>query len=227
MEHHHNHHHHGHHHAESEVNIAVDYQGNLLNLHLTDKEGNAPQLAVSHEKILHLMIASADLEQYYHLHPVDKGNGHFQQEISLEDGLYKILVDVNPINLGYQVIPIDLHVGHHHAHVHAENHLEVDAVLTKTIDNITVNLKIDSLVANQPTTLTYEITGGEPEPYLGALGHVVIFDENITQFIHVHPSFDDKTVFETQFSKPGIYKVWSEFKFGEQVNAYSFVIRVE
>lgn len=59
------------------MNISVDYQGNLLNLHLTDKEGNAPQLEVSHEKILHLMIVSADLEQYYHLHPMDKGRGYF------------------------------------------------------------------------------------------------------------------------------------------------------
>ncbi len=221
------HHHHEHNHLENEINIAVDYKGNFLYLHLTDKEGNAPQLAVSHEKILHLMIVSADLEQYYHLHPIDKGNGHFQQEISLEDGLYKIIVDVNPINLGYQVTPIDLHVGYNHAHAHAENQLEVDEVLSKTIDNITVELTIDSLVANQPTTLTYQIKGGEPEPYLGALGHVVIFDDNITKFIHVHPSFDDQTIFETQFNEPGIYKIWSEFKFGKKVNTYSFVIRVD
>lgn len=136
-------------------------------------------------------------------------------------------MDINPKNLGYQVIPIDLNVGHVHTQVNLNNQLKPDQILEKTINNKTVKLKIDSLVTNKPTILTYQISGGKPEPYLGALGHVVIIDEGVTQFIHVHPSSDDKTVFETQFSKPGIYKVWGEFKFGEQVNAYPFVIQVK
>ncbi|MDQ0272175.1 hypothetical protein [Cytobacillus purgationiresistens] len=65
------------------------------------------------------------------------------------------------------------------------------------------------------------------EPHLGALGNVVILYEDGGKYIHVHPVADDKTVFETQFDKPDIYKLWAEFKFGEQVNAYPFVIEVK
>ncbi|WP_121614281.1 hypothetical protein [Mesobacillus foraminis] len=225
--HHHGIHHSGHMHMENEVNVAVDYKGNLLSIRLKDKQNNVPELAESHEKIMHLIMVSSDLNQFYHLHPVDKGNGIFQQEITLEDGSYKVFVDINPKNVGYQIMPIDLHVGHSHTQGSGDNHLKPDEILEKTINNKTVELKIDSLVTNKPTILTYLISGGDPDPYLGALGHVIIIDEGVTQLIHVHPVSDDKTVFETQFSNPGIYKVWSEFKFGEQVTAYPFVINVK
>lgn len=227
----HHHHHHGTHSShgqmENEVNVTVDYKGNLLIINLKDKENNVPELEISHEKMMHLIIVSSDLNQYYHLHPEDKGNGVFQQEITIKDGLYKVFVDINPKNLGYQVTPIDLHVGHDHTQEQADHYLKPDDILEKTINGKTVELKIDSLVTNKPTILTYQISGGEPEPYLGALGHVIIIDEDVKQFIHVHPSSNNQTVFEAQFSKPGIYKVWSEFKFGEQVNAYPFVIEVK
>lgn len=67
----------------------------------------------------------------------------------------------------------------------------------------------------------------KPEPHLGALGHVVVLDEDGEKYIHVHPVADDKTVFDTKFEKPGIYKIWAEFKFEGQVNVYPFVIEVK
>lgn len=221
----HNHGTHNHANMKNEINVLVNYEGNLLTIDLKDQNGSAPELEGSHEKILHLAIASSDLEQYYHLHPVDKGDGVFQLEISLKEDLYKVFVDISPINLGYQIKPIDLHVGH--AHQQGQVDLQPDTSFQKTIDNITVELQIDSLVANKPTTLTYQISGGKPEPYLGALGHVVIIDRDIEQFIHVHPVSDDKTVFHTQFNEPGMYKVWGEFKFGEDVHVFPFVIQVK
>ncbi|CAM4146623.1 putative secreted protein [Lederbergia lenta] len=115
------HHNHGTHHVDrtnmkNEVNVLVHYEGNLLTINLKDQNGNAPELEVSHEKLFHLIIVSSDLQQYDHLHPVDKGNGVFKQEISLKEDLYKVFVDVSPKNLGYQIKPIDLHIGHGHYH---------------------------------------------------------------------------------------------------------------
>lgn len=75
--------------------------------------------------------------------------------------------------------------------------------------------------------MNFDLKGAEPKPYLGALGHVVILDENAENFIHVHPVSDDEPVFKTEFTKSGVYKIWAEFKFGEQVNAYPFVIEVK
>lgn len=224
------HHNHGTHHVDhtnmkNEVNVLINYEENLLTIDLKDQNGNPPELAVSHEKILHLIIVSSDLQQYYHLHPVEKGNGVFQQKISLKDDLYKVFVDISSKNLGYKITPIELHVGHAHQVQQAD--LQPDTNFQKTIDKIAVELQIDSLEVNQPTTLTYQISGGKPEAYLGALGHVIIIDRDVEQFIHVHPASDDKTIFHTQFNEPGIYKVWGEFKFGEHVYVFPFVIRIK
>jgi hypothetical protein len=156
----HGNHHSGHIHKENEVNVIVDYKESLLIINLKDKQNTPPELEESHEEIMHLIIVSSDLNQYYHLHPIDKGNGIFQQEITLKEGLYKVFVDINPKNLGYKVFPIDFHVGHAHTQVHVDNHLKPEGILEKTINNKKVELNIDSLVTNKPTILTFQIEGG-------------------------------------------------------------------
>ncbi|MFS0812849.1 hypothetical protein [Peribacillus phoenicis] len=52
-------------------------------------------------------------------------------------------------------------------------------------------------------------------------------DDKGEKFVHVHPTSEEKTLFETKFDKPGIYKVWGEFKFHDKVNSYPFVIEVK
>jgi hypothetical protein len=226
-----NHHHHSEHaghlsDTESEVVVKVGYNNNVLRVELKDKENNAPELEVSHEKVMHLIVVSADLKEYQHLHPTNKGNGVFEQEVNLKDNSYKVFVDINPKGLSYIVTPAELHVGEEHASF-IENDLKVDTEYEKTINDHTVELSFGTLKANKPATLTFDTKGQQPEPYLGALGHVVILDKDGEKFIHVHPASVDKTVFETQFNKPGVYKLWAEFKFGEQVNAYPFVVEVK
>lgn len=66
-----------------------------------------------------------------------------------------------------------------------------------------------------------------PEPYLGALGDVVITDELGEKFIHVHPMSEKETAFMTQFDERGIYKMWTEFKLDGEVIVYPFVIEVK
>lgn len=55
----------------------------------------------------------------------------------------------------------------------------------------------------------------------------MIVDEYVEQYIHVHPATDNTTTFNAHFSRPGMYKIWAEFKFGDNVNVYPFVIEVK
>lgn len=119
-----------------------------------------------------------------------------------------------------------MQIGEAH-HAHGGNELVPDTDFTKTINGQTVELTTRSFEVNKEVGLNFDVKGENPEEYLGALGHVVILDEAGEKFIHVHPVSNDKTVFETQFDKPGIYKLWAEFKFHGQVNAYPFVIEVK
>ena len=56
--------------------------------------------------------------------------------------------------------------------------------------------------------------------YLGALGHVVVISEDTEQYLHVHPNDQaDKGPnigFNTNFEKPGLYRVFLQFNHGGQ-----------
>lgn len=212
--------------AESEVAANVKYEEGLITIDLKDKDQNSPELEILHEKMMHLIIVSADLEDYYHLHPEEKGNGTYTLKFDLPENSYKAFVDIKPKNLAYQVSPIELHVGNGHGK-HEDNTLKADTNLTKTINEKTVELTTAELVSNKDVTLNFDTKGITPEPYLGALGHVVILDDKGEKFVHVHPASEEKTVFKTKFDKPGLYKVWGEFKFDGKVNIYPFVIEVK
>ncbi|KKI92106.1 hypothetical protein WQ54_11035 [Bacillus sp. SA1-12] len=212
--------------TESEVVTNVKYEDGLMAIDVKDQDQDSPELEISHEKIMHLIIVSADLEDYYHLHPEENGNGRYTLTFDLPENSYKAFVDIKPKNLAYKVSPIELHVGEGHGD-HKENSLKVDTNLTKIINEKTVELTTTELGINKDVTLNFDTKGNTPEPYLGALGHVVILDEKGEKFVHVHPSSEEETQFETQFDKPGIYKIWGEFKFGGKVNTYPFVIEVK
>jgi hypothetical protein len=212
--------------SESEVVTNVKYEDGFIIIDVKDKDQKSPELEISHEKIMHLIIVSADLDDYYHLHPEEKGNGIYTLKFDLPENSYKAFVDIKPKNLAYQVSPIELHVGKGHGE-HEENSLKVDTNLTKTINEKTVELTTTELGINKDVTLSFDTKGITPEPYLGALGHVVILDEKGEKFVHVHPTSEEKILFETKFDKPGIYKVWGEFKFDGKVNSYPFVIEVK
>ncbi|WP_280771702.1 hypothetical protein [Salipaludibacillus daqingensis] len=65
--------HHEHHQdvmTKSEIKKTVSYKNKILSLHLEDKEGITPKLEVTHEELIHLIVVSEDLNEYYHLHPV-------------------------------------------------------------------------------------------------------------------------------------------------------------
>jgi len=83
-----------------------------------------------------------------------------------------------------------------------------------------INAKEDEHV---PLTFNTELT---PQPYLGALGHVIIFDEQLTDYIHVHPESPDSTTFYAHFPKKGMYKIWAEFKFNDEVHRFTYNIKV-
>ncbi|OLS34262.1 hypothetical protein [Bacillus sp. MRMR6] len=210
----------------SEVTTKVSYANGEITIELKDINNHVPELEVSHEKYMHFIVVSSDLKEYHHLHPEKKGDGIYQQKVSLVGNSYKAFVDIKPKGLQYSVMPIEFHVGETH-HELGDNELVADSAFTKTINGQTVELTTQSFEANKEIILNFDVKGVIPEPYLGALGHVVILDEDGEKYIHVHPVSNDQTVFETQFDKPGIYKLWAEFKFGGQVNVYPFVIEVK
>ncbi|WP_409304188.1 hypothetical protein [Peribacillus sp. SCS-155] len=214
--------------AESEVAVDVNYDGENVVINMKDKEGNpVKDLEVNHEKFMHLIIVDDHLDKYYHLHPTKMKEGAFQVDYPLEKGSYKAFVDIKPVNLTYHVSPLAFAVGEP-AEGHSHPGLEVDSELTKTVNGKKVEMKPSTdFKAGEPITLDFVVDKEGLEPYLGAMGHVVILDEAAENYVHVHPSNEKEPKFETEFNKQGKYKIWAEFKHHGIVRTYPFVIEVK
>nr|WP_263324863.1 hypothetical protein [Neobacillus sp. Marseille-Q6967] len=216
------------HSGESEVQPTLLVENGELVITLKDLEGNpVSNLEVNHEKLLHLIVVSTDLNEYQHLHPETTSEpGVFKVTHSLKEGEYKAFVDIKPKGKTYAVEPIEFMIGEKHDD-QSDDSLTVDAGLTKEVDGHQVTLKPSSLNTKDEIKLTFDLAGEIPEPYLGALGHVVILDEKGENYIHVHPLEGDQPVFVTKFTEPGVYKIWAEFQFNGEVVVFPYVIEIQ
>lgn len=223
-------HEHFNHHGDSHSDVLVrtTYNSGKITVKVRDMDDKAVPLAETHEKSMHLVIISADLETFLHVHPSENQSGDFEVALELPPGQYRAFVDINPVNMSYAIEALAITVGNPADLPPLDwEILAEDELLTKEAAGKTVRLQHPELIAGKPATLTFSISGGHPLPYLGALGHVVVVDEQGSQFIHVHPVSDDQTVFEAQFPSPGFYKLWAEFKFADTgVLAFPFILKV-
>ncbi len=215
------------HEGTSEVHAFVQADQDELKIFLKDKAGNpVNELEVNHEKLLHFVIVDETLQKYYHLHPEQTGNGEFHIANTLPEGFYKAFIDIKPKNLAYHVEPVPFVVGHPSVSTNNQG-LKPDTALIQNVDGETVKLSMSTFKPNQPVTLHFDLDKTNLTPYLGAMGHVVILDENAENYLHVHPTNDHDTVFETEFKQPGIYKIWAEFQQNGKVRAFPFVIEIK
>ncbi|MBB6449821.1 hypothetical protein HNR44_001799 [Geomicrobium halophilum] len=174
-----------------------------------------------------MIIVSNDLESFIHLHPKRVENGVYVASKELEGGSYQAFVDIAPKKRNNVVQPNDFQVGEEDQPSPLVS-LSASEDRTQGIDGKTATLETEGLSTNGPTTLDFYLHGEDPEPYLGALGHVVILDEDAETFIHVHPTSDNGTNFETHIDHPGLYKVWAEFKYEDDgLITFAFIIQVE
>jgi len=214
--------------SHSEVNVFVQSDEKELKVYLKDKAGNPVEhLEVNHEKLLHFIVVDERLQQYHHLHPEQTGKGEFRIANPLPAGFYKAFVDIKPTNMAYQVAPVPFVVGKPSMSAGQHAGLKPDTSFTRTVDGERVKLQLSAFQSNVPVTLRFELDQTNLTPYLGAMGHVVILDEHAQTFLHVHPADEEEPVFETQFTQPGVYKIWAEFKQGGTVRAFPFVAEIK
>jgi hypothetical protein len=213
--------------GESEVIPEISEGNGEFVITLKDIQGEVvSDIEVNHEKLMHLIVVSTDLNIYKHLHPETNDPGVFKVKHGLEAGEYRVFVDIKPKDLAYEVDPISVNLGDAHGE-HSHDPLQPDSSLVKKSGEHQVTLQPTSLKVNEEIQLKFDLHGEIPEQHLGALGHVVILDEKAEQYIHVHPLDGDNPIFETKFSKPGIYKIWAEFKFNGEVNVFPYVVEIK
>lgn len=207
-----------------------------LTIQIQDAEGKpVNEFDLNHEKMMHLIVVSKDLSYFSHIHPEYKGKGLFTVSTQFPaGGDYNLFADFVPSGKEKSVLSHALTVQGDAATPVA---LEPDGKLIKTVNGSEVALTIDGLKAGAELDLTYAFKDAATkapirnlQPYLGAVGHVVILDASADQYLHVHPT-DEKSTgpeakFMTTFPQSGIYKVWGEFQRDGQVFNVPFVVKV-
>jgi hypothetical protein len=105
-----------------------------------------------------------------------------------------------------------------------------------------VRLKVpESIKSGQGTEIAFELSDSQGrsitdlEPLMAAGGHCVIIASDAEKFLHVHPIKEvtagwrggPEVAFRANFSSPGLYKVWGQFKHRGIVITADFVLKVD
>ncbi|HEV2800103.1 MAG TPA: heavy metal-binding domain-containing protein [Pyrinomonadaceae bacterium] len=226
-----------------------------LNFVVTHPETRARvrDFVLNHEKLFHLFIVSADMEEYQHIHPELGADGSFTVETTLpRAGLYKLHSDFFPSGGTLQVLHGELATAGYRAPRRsraAAARLVADESFTRTIEDTTVNLDWGGgeLKPGVFVRLKYRLTDrrtGEPvrdlEPYLGAWGHTLILNADQSDYLHSHPTETipegvdranlrggPEVEFGAMFPEAGLYRIWTQFQRGGRVITVSYTIEVK
>ena len=110
--------------------------------------------------------------------------------------------------------------------------------LAKTVDGVRVRLALDpaGTTARTNNVWTFALTDASGayvslEPYLGAMGHLVLVNEDGSTYVHSHPdergeSATGRVSFLVRPPKPGLYRAWAQFQRDGRVLTSDFVVAV-
>lgn len=218
---------------------ASPKQGEETRIELLLKDENGKPIEkydLNHEKLMHLILVSNDLNEFNHIHPEYVGDGKFVVETAFADsGSHMLYADFIPTGSSQKTATSTVMVKGEKS---AAKKLTKDAELTKTVETIEASLAISTLKAGEESELTFTLRDAKSkeeitdlEPYLGAIGHVVILSGDLKRYLHVHPTSEigsgPNADFATTFPEPGLYKIWGQFQRGGETFIIPFTVEVE
>jgi hypothetical protein len=222
------------------LKLTPQYQGHLFR-----------GLMVVHEHPMHLIIVSADLSTYDHVHPIPQPDGSLQLPYTFDHpGEYLLYADITPIGQRGQVfrLPLSVRPADPHTELMSDPHdLVLSPSLAKPLpDDPTMTAQLifqpRTPEAGIETHFLFRLTrNGLPvndlEPFMGAMAHCIIISQDTQTFLHCHPEqlisptrdarAGPDIPFGTIFPKPGMYKIWGQFRPGGKMITVDFVIKVE
>ncbi|MEW9702062.1 hypothetical protein [Paenibacillus sp. SI8] len=211
-------------------------QDTTITVQIRDKDGKPiDNFDVQHEKQMHFIVVSKDLSFFNHIHPEYKGKGEFKVSTQFPSaGEFELIADFMPSGMGAMTKTQWISVG---GSVPQQQAIVPDSTLMKIVDGKEVSLAIDHLMAGKELTLNFTIKDAQTkqpvkdlQPYLGAIGHVVILNEDAGEYLHVHPleekSSGPDAKFMATFPHSGVFKIWGQFQQNGKVFTAPFVVKV-
>jgi hypothetical protein len=152
---------------------------------------------VVHEKLIHLIVVSEDLKEFYHIHPAQQTDGSFRGSFTFPNGgTYSIYADVKPKEGSQMVKDFKQIVA---GNERTKEPLKVDGKFEKNVEGLRVEMKPNStLESGKEILLDFNVFDAETnkpvtdlEKYLGEYAHFVVISEDLSQYVHVHPMSKD------------------------------------
>jgi carboxypeptidase PM20D1 len=220
----------------TEPREALADQTTTLRLMIHGPDGRmVKDFEIIHEQKIHLIIVREGLDQFGHIHPTVDAAGNLSAEFRFPvGGKYRLFADFKP-----QGQPQSLAIGQ----------LEVggpSSPAPRLSPNVPGRVRGDGLEADVAVTnakagasgrISFSLLDAEGrpvrdlQPYLGAMGHLVVISADGKEYVHAHPGEDaaeaGRIGFDARFAKPGVYKGWGQFRRGGKINTLPLVLGVE
>ena len=211
-----------------------------LRLTIRDPATDRPvsSFATIHERLLHLFIIDRQLEYFRHVHPEQVSDGVFELRENIPAGQFMVIADFLPISGRPQMLQRTIvTAGHRGALFSAAPNLTPDVPSEKVDRGVRVRVEATTLKAGKEATLRFILTDAtsntpisDLEPFLGAPGHVLLVNADLTEANHVHPeepaTRGPVITFQPMMPAPGLYKLWLQFQRHGSVTTVPFVISV-
>ena len=168
----------------------------LLTYQLKDDAGSLvtlDKLAITHEKPMHLIVVSSDLNHFEHIHPAPQAEGRYTVDTILpNEGKYLLFNEFFTADGTMQIERNELATSGATTEDNAAT-LTPDLNIPHEVDALSIVLTPNVQKVRRRAPVTFTLTAsqeGQPvtdlEPYLGAPCHVVIISEDTRQFAHTH-----------------------------------------
>jgi len=202
------------------------------------------EFEMEHEVPMHVVIVASDLSHFDHLHPeLNQVTGLFSLSyLFREAGSYKIWSDATPNGASQCLTAFQIYVEGQPQHKRIELKQDKEPFIKKfQEDEYEIHLTFSApLVSKHDLIMTFtvkdenskEIT--DLQRFLGAKGHCMAISGDTREFLHVHPTEEvprgwtggPEVKFHTQFTKPGLYKIWPQFQHNGKIITGNFVVSV-
>lgn len=163
---------------------------------------------IVHEKPMHLLIVSSDLEEFYHLHPEIQSDGLFKTKFRFPNGgNYEVYADFTMKGLPQSVQTFSVKVT---GNERVKTELKPDERFEKSVEGLRFVMKPSGeLLSGNELMLNFEIFDSANKPvtdlenYLGAKAHFVIISKDLKEFVHAHPMSGDNVKSEEHSNAGG------------------------
>jgi hypothetical protein len=189
------------------------------------------RFAMVHSAPFHLIIVREGLGEFDHVHPEIDEDGMLSVEYRFPTGgQYILFGDFKPESGPPTIARAKIEVAGKQP---AETPLVVNTPGEVIANGIHAQVTIDATSSGQEQSIGLLLTDDtgkavtDLEPYMGAMGHLVIISADGESFIHAHPSgisaIPGEVRFEAHITNHGRFKAWAQFQRNGQVQIVPFV----